>query len=158
MARVNPPGVTEVWWGTTATLAAPTTAELNAFTDITGFVSGVPSVPESFNTADTSNLSSKRNSNIPASYGGDTGTITVYLDDTTDTAYETLTVGTSGYLAIPWLGLATAGTFAVSDDVWLYPVKIGTRPIDVVGRDDVIVSSIEFTITDDPTEKYSLAT
>ncbi len=156
MPRVNPPGVTEAWFGTTATIAAPTSTELNAFTDVTGFTTGVPSIPESFNTADTSNLSSKRNSNIPASYGGDTGSITVQLDDTTDTAYELLTRSTVGYFAVPWLGLATDGVFAVGDDVWLYPVTIGSRPIDVVGRDDIIQSTVEFSITGDPTEKFTL--
>lgn len=159
MPRVNPPGVTEVAWVTTAAdYTTVTASEANAGTDVTGFVQGVPSIPESFQTADTSNLSSKRNTNIPASYGGDTGTITVYMDDTTDTAYETLTRDTAGYLVIAYYGLATAGTFAVGDKIWVYPATVGRRTAaEGVGREDALVAGVEFSITDDPTENYAIA-
>ena len=158
MARVNPPGVAEFHWITTVSDdAAPTAAELNGGADLTSFVRGVPSIPESFNTADTSNLSSKRISNIPSTFGGDVGTVTVYMDDTTDTAYDTLLRDTAGFVAIGWYGLATAGTWAIGDDVWLYPATIGSRPVDPVGDTDALVSTISFTITSDPAEKFSVA-
>ena len=157
MARVNPPGVTEVAWVTTvAVVTAPTATEINAGADLTGFVMGVPSVAESFNTADTSNLSSKRNTNIPASYGGDTGSMTVYMDDATDTAYETLLRDTAGFVAVAWYGLATTGTWAIADKVWLYPATVGRRSVDAVGRDDALVAGIEFSITGDPTENFAI--
>jgi hypothetical protein len=157
MPRVNPPGVTEAVWVTTiAVPGAPTALECNNGTDLTSFVRGIPSVPETGNTADTSDLSSKFNKRIPASYGGDNITVELWRD--TDTAYTTLTRGTVGYWVIPWDGLATAGTFVATDKVWIYPCTIISRGMGTPGRDEALWFVSEAALTDVPTEKYTLAT
>ena len=160
MPRVNPPGVTEVVWvPAIADTAAPTTTELNHANakDLTGYVRGIPSVPETGNTADTADLSSKFNKRIPASYGGDNLTIEFWRDDDgTDLAYETATRGAEGDWVIPWDGLATAGTFAVSDDVWVYPCTIISRGMGTPGRDEALWFVSESAMTDVPTEKFTL--
>lgn len=158
MARINYPGVAEAVWVTTTTdYTIMTASEANAGTDLTGFVRGVPSIPETGNTADTADLSSKFNKRIAASFGGDNLSMTIYLDDVTDTAYELLTRSTSGYLVVAWYGLATPGTFAIGDDIWIYPAQVLSRPVDPVGRDDAAVSTVEIAITDVPEEKFAIA-
>ena len=159
MARINPPGVVEAHWVPTISVAgAPTAAELNAGADLTSFVRGVPSVPETGNMADTADLSSKFNKRIPASWGGDTLTIELYRDDATDTAYTTLVRGSAAYWVVAWDGLATAGTFATSDEVWIYPCTITTRGMGTPGRDEALWFVSEAAITTAATENYTVAT
>jgi hypothetical protein len=157
MARVNPPGVTEVAWATTLTIAAPTAAQCEAAVDLTSFVRGIPSIPETGNTADTADLSSKFNKRIPASYGGDNLTIEFYRDDATDTAYTTAVRGTAGFWIIAWDGLASAGTWAIGDDVWAYPATIISRGMGTPGRDEALWFVSESAITSVATEKFSIA-
>ena len=161
MARINPPGTTEVYWSPTGTIAdytAPTASELNdaAVVDLTEFCRGVPNIPETGNTADISNLSSGFNARQAASYGGDNLTLECYRDDVTDTAYETLLRTAQGHLVVAWDGLATAGTFAVSDDVWVYPVTIISRGHGTPGRDEALWFVSEMAITSDPAEKFTV--
>jgi hypothetical protein len=154
---VNPPGVTEVAWATVLTIAAPTAAQCDAGVDMTSYVRGIPAVPETGNTADTADLSSKFNKRIPASYGGDNLTIEFYQDDTTDVAYDTLLRGTVGYWLVAWDGLATPGTWAVGDDVWAYPVTLISRGMGTPGRDEALWFVSEAAITAVATEKFNIA-
>ena len=157
MPRVNPPEVTEAVWVTTIAVAgAPTSTEVNNGQDLTSFIRGIPSVPETGNTADTADLSSKFNKRIPASYGGDNITVECWRDDTTDTAYDTLARGTVGYWVIPWDGLATAGTYIATSVVWIYPCTIISRGMGTPGRDEALWFVSEAAMTDVPTEKYTL--
>jgi len=156
MARLNPPGVTEVVWATTLTLAAPTATQCNAAVDFTSWVRGIPSIPETGNMADTSDLSSKFNKRIPASYGGDNLTIEFWRDDTADTAYTTLLRSTVGYWVIAWDGLATPGTFAINDEVWAYSCTLTTRGMGTPGRDEALWFVSEAAITEVPTERFTI--
>ncbi len=157
-ARVYPPGTAEVAWvASISDKDAPTAAELNAGVDLTGFVRGLPNIPETGNTADISDLSSGFNKRAAASYGGDTLTLEAYMDDGTDTAYDTLIRGTAGHVVVADYGLATTGTFAVADEVWVYPVTIISRGKGVPGRDEDEFFISECAITDVPNEKYAVA-
>ena len=157
MARVSPPGNTEVYWVVTITdYTAPTSTLLNTNVDLTSFCRGVPSIPETGNTADTSNLSSGFNSRQAASYGGDNITLEMYRDNLTDTAFDTLTRGLQGHLVVAWDGLATAGTFAIGDDVWVYECTVISRGAGVAGRDEVNFFVSEMAITNPPAEKFTL--
>lgn len=160
MARVNPPGTVEVWWepGPISNTAAPSLAgELGSAVDLTSFARNVPSIPETGNTADISDLSSGFNKRQAASYGGDNLTAEFYMDDgASDTAYTTLTRGTSGFLLVAWYGLATAGTLAAADELWVYPVTIISRGVGTPGRDEAAFFVSEMAITDDPAEKVAI--
>ena len=113
-ARVVPAGTAELSWVTTiAVLAAPTATELNAGVDLTSFARNIPNVPETANNADIANLSSLFNARQPASFGGDDLSIDLYMDDATDTAYDTLIRSTAGFWVVALYGLATPGTFAI---------------------------------------------
>lgn len=158
MPRINPPGTMEVYSVVTLTdYTAPTTAQLNTNVDLTSFCRGVPSIPETGNTADTSNLSSTFNSRIAASRGGDNLTIELYLDDTTDTAYDTLVLGFDTHIVVARYGLATPGTFAIGDEVWVYPVEVIARPLGTPGRDEPDFFTAEMAITNPPADKFSIA-
>ena len=155
--RINPPEVMEVWFGITiAVLTAPTSTELNAFTDVTGDSRGVPDTPGTGNTADASDLSSKFNKQQAASHGGDALTAEYYQDAGSDVAYDLLVRGTAGFFAIARYGLAAAGTWAIADDVWLYQGTILSRGEGQPGRDELEFFICEFAIEEPPTEKFAL--
>lgn len=155
--RINPPEIVEVHFGTTvADLTAPTAAELVAFTDVTSDSRGVPNIPETGNTADTADLSSKFNKRQAASHGGDNFVLEFYRDLGTDTAYDLLLRSTAGFFAVAWDGLAAAGVWAIADNVWLYEGTIITRGMGQPGRDEVEWFTCEFALTEPPTEKFAI--
>lgn len=158
MARIHSPGVVEVWLVDTITdTTNPSAAELDAGTDLTSFCRGVPTIPETGNTADISNLSSKFNARQGASYGGDTLALECYRDDTTDTAYTTLTRAKQSHLVVAWDGLATSGDWAAADVAWIYPVTIISRGQGTPGRDEVQFFVSQMAITADPDEGVTCA-
>ena len=156
--RINPPEIVEVYFGVTvADPLIPTASELNAFTDVTGDARGVPAIPETGNTADTADLSSKFNKRQAASFGGDNFTLDFYRDTGADAAYDLLLRGTAGFFAMAYDGLAAAGTWAIADNVWLYEGTIITRGMGQPGRDEVEFFTCEFALTEPPLEKFALA-
>ena len=159
MARVTGAGVLELFYvATVANASAPTSTELNAGTDLTGFLTdGGISTPFDGSIVDASDMSSKFNKTAPGTYGGQPLTLELYRDDSADTAWSTLTRGTSGYIAIARFGLATKGTWAVGDKVDLWPITVITRnPADVV-RNEMQRFSVECAVTAVPLEDYTLA-
>lgn len=157
MARYATPGKSEVYWGTTvANSAAPTSTELNAFTDITGFCRVLPSVPRGLNTVDIADLSSKYEKRQVGTRGGDILGVEVFRDDATDTAVTTLTEDTAGFLALARKGLATPGTWAIGDEVDLYPATVGAQEDASPGRNDPDMQNISIVATDDPTRGFAL--
>lgn len=159
MPRYATPGKSEVHWVTTiANLATPTTAELNAGVDLTEFCRVMPSVPRGLNTVDVADLSSKYEKRQVGTRGGDILSVEVFRDDATDTAVTTLTEDTAGFLVLARKGLATPGTFAVADEVDVYPATIGSSEDQSPGRNDADMSTISLVATDDPNRGYALAT
>ena len=158
-ARLVAAGTAESHWVTTISdVLLPTAAELNAGVDLTGFARNIPSLPETGNTADTADLSSLFNKRIAADHGGDNAGIDFYMDDDgTDLAYTTLPRATAGFLVIPFYGLATKGTFAVADLVWVYPAEVITRAIGQPGRSEAEFFTSEMARTSDPTERFAIA-
>lgn len=159
MARYATPGKSEVHWVTTiADPAAPTSSELNAGQDLTEFCRVMPSVPRGLNTVDVADLSSKYEKRQVGTRGGDILTVEVFRDDATDTAVTTLTEDTAGFLVLARKGLATPGTFAVSDEVDVYPATVGAAEDASPGRNDPDTSNIQLVATADPNRGYVLAT
>ncbi len=159
MARITGAGVLELFYvATVANKSAPTSAELNAGVDLTGFLTdGGLSTPFDGSIVDAADMSSKFNKTAPGTYGGQPLTLELYRDDTADTAWSTLTRGTAGYIAIARFGLATKGTWAIGDKVDLWPITVVTRnPADVV-RNEMQRFTVECAVTDVPLEDYALA-
>lgn len=161
MGRFIGPETVEIWFGTTVSvLTAPTSTELNAFTDFTGFVvDGGADFPTSGNTVDAADLSSKFDKVIAGTRGGDEITLTMHRDDVvgSDTAYTTLVPATVGYFATAPRGLATAGTWAIGDAVNLYKVEVITRnEANLAARGATQQFTITAAVTDDPTIDFAL--
>lgn len=160
MARVIGAGVLELFYVPTLTdYTAPTTTQLNAGTDLTGFLTdGGLSTPFDGSIVDIGDMSSKFNKTAAGTFGGNPLTLEFYRDDAADTAWTTLARGVTGYIALARFGLATPGTFAVADVVDVWPIEVVTRnPADVV-RNEAQRFSVECAVTNVPAEDYALAT
>ena len=159
MAKYAPPGVSEVVWVTTISVAgAPTATELNAGVDLTSFVRTLPDVPRTGNTIDVATLDSKFEKRQVGTRGGDVATMEILRDPAADTAYTTLAEDTAGYLVIARAGLATAGTFAVADVVDIFAATVLTLADGNPGRNDPDFAVVELVLTTDPVRAYAVAT
>lgn len=158
MARYVPEGTVEVWFvATVSNPAAPTSTELNAGTDLTGALTGDLVLPFAGSTADAADMSSRFNKTAPGDFGGSEGTFTIHKELATgdDSAYTTLSRGTTGYLAVANRGLATPGTWAISDEVDLWPIEVLSRELQYA-RNQTTRAAIAVAITDVPTEDFAL--
>jgi hypothetical protein len=163
MTRYIGPESVEVWWVTTVSdPLAPTSAELNAGVDLTGFlVADGADFPQSARTVDASDGSSRRDKVIAGTYGGDEATLTAHREaaQADDTAFTTLPAGTIGYVAIAARPLATAGTWATGDEVDLWPAEVINREnANLMSRTATQQFTAGLAITGDVTEDYSLLT
>jgi hypothetical protein len=157
MAKYAPPGVSEVHWVTTMSdYNAPTVSELNGGTDLTAFVRSMPDLPRNLNLVDVATLDSKYEKRQVGTRGGDQLTVEFLRDDATDTAATTLTEDTAGFLVIARKALATAGTFAIGDEVDVYPATIGSVADGTPGRNDPDFSIASLVATDDPNRGFAI--
>jgi hypothetical protein len=151
MAKYAPPGVSEVVVvNTVSDYTSVTAAECNAGTDITSYIRTLPDIPRTANTVDVATLDSKFEKRQVGTRGGDMMTIEVLRDNTTDTAWNTLVEDLATYIVISRKGLATAGTFATSDVVDVFPVTVASRAHGSPGRNDPDFGVVQLVITDDP--------
>jgi hypothetical protein len=101
MARIVYEGKTNVYWATSvASKTAPTVAEITAAVALTNFVAkdGVE-VNFSTNNVDSATIAEVFDAQIPGSYGVDI-TLTMFRDNSADTAWTTCVYNTAGYLII----------------------------------------------------------
>jgi hypothetical protein len=157
MAKYAPPGVSEVHWVTTiADPDAPTSTELNAGTDLTAFVRSLPNLPRGLNLVDVATLDSKYEKRQVGTRGGDQLDVEFLRDDATDTAAITLAEDTVGFLVVARKALATTGTFAIGDEVDVYPATVGSVEDGTPGRNDPDFSTAHLVATDDPNRGFVL--
>jgi len=157
MAKYAPPGVSEVHWVTTISdYTAPTATELNGGTDLTAFVRSMPNLPRGLNLVDVATLDSKYEKRQVGTRGGDELSVEFLRDDTTDTAFTTFTEDTAGFLVVVRKALATAGTFAIGDEVDVYPATVGSVEDGTPGRNDPDFSTARLVATDDPNRGFAL--
>jgi hypothetical protein len=158
MARYVAEETVEVFWVTTVSdAAAPTSTELNAGVDITAFLTGDLELPFEGSAVDAADMSSKFNKTIDGDYGGQPGSFTIHkeLASGDDTAFTTLARSTAGYLAVAPRGLATSGTWAISDEVDLFPCTVLSRTTQYA-RNTSVRAAIQVAITGTPTEEFAL--
>lgn len=159
MPRVIGAGVLELAHVTTiADYTAMTAAEGNAGQFLTDFLTdGGVTTPFDGSIVDAADMSSKFNKTAAGTFGGQPLSLEFYRDDAADTAYIQLPRGTAGYIVIARFGLATPGTFAVSDVIDVWPIEVITRnPADVV-RNEMQRFTVECAVTDVPEEQFSIA-
>lgn len=124
MPRYAHDGKTLVYWVTTiANKAAPTVAELNAGTRLSGFIAkdGLD-IPFAQNTVDNADLEDTFDAKGVGTFGADI-TLTCFRDDTTDTAWNLFVYGTNGFLVVR-RALAVATAWAAAQKVEVYPSQM----------------------------------
>lgn len=157
MAKYAPPGVSEVaFTQTVSDYTAITAAEANAGTDLTAFIRTLPTIPRTANLVDVATLDSKFEKRQVGTRGGDVISLEILRDDGTDTAYTTLVEDTAGYLIVARKGLATAGTFATSDVVDVFPVTVASVADGNPGRNDPDFAVVELAVTSDPSRNQTI--
>ena len=137
MARKIGAGVLEIFHHTTASIVdplAPEFAELNAGTELTGFLAdGGLATPLDGSIVDAADMGTKFNKTASGTFGGQPFTAEFFRETPTDTAWDALPRSTTGFLSVARFGLATPGTFAISDEIELWTIIVVTRNrIDVV--------------------------
>ncbi len=107
---------------TIANKAAPTTAEINAGTDITNFITkdGL-TVPANQNYVDNSSLAETYDAQVVGSFGGPV-TMTGIRDAAADTFWNAVVYGTNTNLVVR-RGIATATAFAAAQKVEVFPIQ-----------------------------------
>ena len=156
MTRYVFEGTGEVWLvPTISSPGAPTAAELNAGTDLTGQMVGDLVLPLEGTPVDTADMSSDFQKQAAGDVGGTPGTFTIHKEKllAADTVYTALPRGTVGYLCVNQRGLATSSTWATGDAVDVWPVEINSRTI-IYGRGTNQRAAIVVSITDTPTEDF----
>ena len=159
MARYVFEGTGEVWLVPTISSAgAPTAAELNAGTDLTGEMIGDLVLPFDATPADSADMSSKFNKTVSGDFGGASATFTIHKHQllADDTVFTALPRDTVGYLCVNQRGLATKSTWAASDEVDIWPIEVMSREV-IYGRGNTQRAAITVSITDVPTEGFVVA-
>ena len=158
MARYIGAGNTEVFYvATLTTPSAPTAAQINAGTDLTGFLTdGGASTPLDGSTVDIADMSSRFNKTQAGTFGGQTLTAEFFRDTSADTAYTTLPRDTVGYLVFSREGFATAGTAASGDKVDVWPITVISRNMADIARNEAAKFVAECAVTDVPDENVSV--
>lgn len=159
MTRRIGAGVLELFVGiTVAAPAAPTVAELNAFTDLTGALAdGGLSTPFDGNIVDAADMGTAFNKTAPGTFGGQPLNMELFRDFPADAEWLLLVRGFVGYAAISRGGLATPGVWAAGDDVELWPMAIVSRNRIDVARNEMQRFTSMSAVTDEPTEDFALA-
>ena len=154
------PGRSEVAWVTTIAVAGvPTAAELNAGVDLTAFVQAMPTIPRATNLSDNTDLSSTFESRNIGTRGGDVVDVVLkrFTTTATDTGYTTLSEDTAGFLIVARKGLATTGTFAVADEIDIFPGTVSSLEDGTPGRNDVDTAIAHIAVTTEPTRDFPIA-
>lgn len=148
--------------GSFANDQTPTAAELNdaAVIELTDFLTdtGV-STPLDGSIVSSADMGSKFNKTATGTFGGQPLTGEFFRDfpAAQDTAWTTLPRGSDGYWVISRNGLATPGTFAVSDEIESWRIEVVSRnPIDVA-RNEMQKFTVECASPAVPLEDYVIA-
>ena len=158
MARYVPEGTMEIFLvPTVANTAAPTAAELNAGSAIHGQMIGDLALPFAGSVTDAADMSSRFNKTATGDFGGSEGSFTIHKEQALadDTVFTALARDVTGYLAVAVRGLAAAGTWAIGDEVDLWPVTVLSREIQYA-RNQTTRAAVAVAITDTPTEDFVL--
>lgn len=142
--------------GSISNQAAPTAAEITGGTNLTSFLrpDGL-SLSLSGNRVDAADVSSKFNATSGGSYGSD-GSATFYrnMDSAggyaTDTAWDTLPIGTTGFLVVARNGGSNSGAIQATDEVEVWPIEVVTRAVQDIGRDKNTMFDVDLAVTSAP--------
>jgi hypothetical protein len=146
------PGVTKVYYcATISDRSAPTRAELDAGTDLSGEINAVDGFTVTGDDVETRDMATTFTSKIPGRTSADDSSITFYADVTGTDARALLPRGTNGFIVF-LDGGDVAGSLM---DVYPIRVKSVGKPRSAEGTDPATVE-IQFSITAEPAEDVTI--
>jgi hypothetical protein len=148
--RYIPPGTRAYYWvPTIANKAAPTRAELDAGTDLTGEVAEVSGFQTTSESTDTPDLGSRFTSKIPGRITADDSSITLYASENSQDVRQLLPRDTAGFVVQFPEGDVAGRTMDV------FPVKVSSAPKETSIEDPGKVM-VQFTVTSEPVENVTV--
>lgn len=157
MAKYSTPGKSEVHWVVSiADFLTPTSAELNAGVDLTCDTPVMPTLPRNANIVDVAVLCSKFEARQVGTRGGDVLSMRLLRDDTTELGLAAVVEDAAGFLVIARKGLATVGTFAIGDEVDVFPATVASNADGTPGRNEADFMEIQMVATADPNRGFIL--
>jgi hypothetical protein len=158
MARFVYEGNTNVYWLTTiATTSTPRLNEITAGTALTNFVAkdGV-AVNITGNNVDSATIAEIFDAQVVGSWGAELE-LTMFRDDTTDSAWNLCVHGTNGYIVIDRFD--TAGTSPSNGDkVEVYPAEMHQPSPENSAANTVVRFVEKFAVTGQPNLKATVTT
>lgn len=151
------PGLTKTFIVTTLTsTTSPSAAEVNAGTEITAALKGIPDAPRSGNQADDSDLSDRVNKQVRGTI--DLGAMTMQMKRTlaTETEYNAVVEGDSRFLVVLRQGTAGASP-AAGDLADVFTIEVNVKGPGTPGRDEVDFSNVEVVNRASPSYDATLA-
>ena len=142
--RYIPPGTRKIYWvPTIATYTAPTRAELNAGTDLSGEVAEVSGFSVTSDTTDTPDLSGRFVPVIAGRIKADSSSLSFYASSNSADVRTVLPRDTAGYIVMLWEGDVTGQRMDI------FPVKVTVSALDGNMEDPEKVN-VQFAITKVP--------
>lgn len=157
MARLISNGEVKMSWLSAAPADpdAITLTEINAGTEITGFVSSIDT-PLDGDAVDSSDLSSAFNKTVAGKFGGNVNA-TMYRDDAADAAWALFPRNTTGYLVIRRFG-GSDTAYANLDEVEVWSLRVITRSSTPLDDGSVQMFNVNFAALDEPNLDAGLVT
>jgi hypothetical protein len=151
MARLTYEGNVKVYWATSvASKTAPTVANFTGATNLTPFITkdGV-SVPNTQNMVDSATIQDVFDAQTVGSWGGGALELTMFRDNATDTAYNLVIYGTTGFVLI-WRFSAGAATPSAGAKVEVWPAQMHEPMPLQSAANEMQKFTAAFAITDSP--------
>jgi hypothetical protein len=151
-------GNTNVYWLTTiATTSTPRANEISAGVALTNFVAkdGV-AVNINTNNVDSATIAQIFDAQVVGSYGADLE-LTMFRDDSLDTAWNTCVYGTNGYLVIDRFNLSGSAP-SNSDKVEVWPAEMHQPSPENSGANTNVRFLEKFAVTSQPNLSATVTT
>jgi len=148
---------TQVWWVVTiGNKAAPTAAEITAGTALGGFIAkdGV-AVNFTTNKVDSATITENFNSQLAGSTSADVE-LTMFRDNTADTAWNLWVQGTNGFVVIR-RGVVSTVAATAAQKVEVYPSQMLTPVPDNSAQDAQVRFIAGVAVTSEPNTKATVA-
>lgn len=156
MTRYMRKGISKVRFAPTiASIAAPTTAEVTAGTDLTPQLADIAGFTFANNPIPTPDMATTFTSQVGGEDTAEASSLTFYEDDTTNPIMTTLAKGTTGYVL---LYPKTAGaTPASGDKLEVWPVTVTSQAREWSTGNDPARFVVSFAVTSVPNQNATQA-
>jgi hypothetical protein len=157
MPRYVHDGKTKVYWVTSiSSAAAPTVAELNAGTSLAAFLKkdGL-NISLSQNMVDNADLEDTFDAQGVGTYGGSME-LTMFRDDTTETAWNLFVYGTNGFIVVR-RGIAYSTAWTAAQKCEVYPAQMHEPVPGPTTANEQVTFKAAMAITTTPTLKATVA-